>query len=90
MPNNYNIKYFTREHRGSLYESMQTMKYITKKRFNELLTTGLYEYYAYDTRVFQYLFILKDIEKYYKKYTVYIGLEVIEAIQLFDPEDKNI
>lgn len=90
MPNNYNIKYFKRDHRGGLYESLQTQKYITKKEFNQLLTTGLYEYYVYDTRVFQYLFILKDIEKYYKKYTVYIGLEVIDQLSLFDDPEDNI
>lgn len=90
MPSNYNIKYFKRDHCGGLYESLQTQKYITKSQFNDLLTTGLYEYYAYDTRVFQYLFILKDIEKNYKKYTTYIGLEVIDQLALFDPEDNNL
>jgi len=78
------LKYFKRDHRGGLKESLATQKYISKEQFNKLLNTNLYEFYAYDERVFQYLFILKDIEKNYKNYTVWIGIEAIDQLSLFE------
>ncbi len=81
------IKFFKRDHRGGLKESLATKKYISQKDFNNLLNTNLYEFYAYDERVYQYLFILKDIENNYKKYTVYIGIEAVNIKSLFDSEN---
>lgn len=78
------LKFFTRDHRGGLKESLATQKYITQKQFNKLLNTNLYEFYAYDDRVFQYLFILKDIEHEYNNHTVWIGIEAVDQLSLFE------
>ena len=78
------LKYFKREHRGGLKESLATQKYISKEDFNKLLDTNKYHFYAYDDRVFQYLFILKDMEKDYKNYTTWIGIEAIDQLTLFE------
>ena len=34
------LKYFKRQHRGGLKESLATQKYITKEQFNKLLDTN--------------------------------------------------
>ena len=47
------IKYFIRDHKGGLKESLETQVYITTSKFQEILATGNYKYYAYDPRVQQ-------------------------------------
>ncbi len=78
------LKYFKREHRGGLKESLATQKYISLEQFNKLLDTNKYHFYGYDERVFQYLFILKDMQKDYKNYTTWIGIEAIDQLSLFE------
>ena len=49
------IKYGKREHRGSLEDSLKTKKTISEKTFQKLLKN--YNYYCYDSRCNQILFI---------------------------------
>lgn len=67
-------KYGTREHCGGLKESIATSRYISEEKFKRLLP--MYKYYGYDSRVSQFMFILRDIEKYYKQYKVWLFIEI--------------
>lgn len=78
------LKFFKRDHRGGLKESLETQTYISQEQFNKLLDTNLYHFYCYDGRVYQYLFILKDMSKNYKNYTTWIGIEAIDQLSLFE------
>ena len=70
------IKFGYRRHCGGLNESLKTSRYISLVRFNKLLPE--YEYYAYDNRCKQYLFILRNMEERFncfiqKNYMEYVN-----------------
>lgn len=71
------MKFGTREHHGGLKESLETTIYITEEEFR--LKSRNYNYYGYDTRCNQILFIEKPLEKYIK-----------EPLWLFIELDKEI
>lgn len=54
------LKFGYRRHCGGLNESLNTRIYISQERFNQLLPE--YEYYAYDDRCKEYVFILRNFE----------------------------
>lgn len=68
------LRFGTREHRGGLDESLATSKYFDEKRFNELLP--YYEYYAFDERCNQIMFILKDMEHEWRNHPVWLFIEI--------------
>ena len=70
-----NITYGKRKHRGSLEESLKTKKEISEDEFEKLLPE--YKYYAFDKRVNQILFIHKNIQKTFDRYT-WLYIQIIE------------
>lgn len=64
------MKYYTMEHRGGLKEALETKKEISKDEFEKLLP--LYKFYAYDKRISCNRYILKDMEKNFKNYTIWL------------------
>lgn len=75
------LKFGYRRHCGGLDESLKTKKYITLERFNKLLPE--YDFYAYDGRCNQYLFILKDIENKFNCFKTKNYMEYIRRSWLF-------
>lgn len=71
-----NINYGYRRQSGGLDESLLTSHYLTREQFARLLHE--YEYYGYDERCHQFLFILRDMDKKFncfrtKNYQDYIN-----------------
>lgn len=64
------IKYYTMEHKGGLDEALQTKKEITREEFEKLLP--MYEFYAIDKRINCNRYILKDMEKNFRNYTIWL------------------
>ena len=64
------MKYYTMEHRGGLNEALETRKEITEEEFKRLLP--MYEKYAFDKRINCQRYILKNMEKNFKKYTIWL------------------
>lgn len=75
------IRYFQRQHSGGLKESLATQKYISKSKFEDIVKN--YDYYAFDERVNQILFIRKEMEKHIDEPT-WIGIEIHEDKDIFD------
>lgn len=59
-------KFGLRKHRGGLKESLETIKYISEDEFKRILPK--YEYYAFDERVNQVMFLHKHFMKKVVKY----------------------
>lgn len=66
--------YFVRDHRGGLNESMKTMEYIDFDDFKKRINSGNYEFYAFDDRVNQFLWILKHMDKDYLDNPTWLGI----------------
>ena len=56
-----NYRFGKRIHQGSLTDSLLTSVYITYNEFNSLLK--IYEFYTFDERCNQFMFIAKDLTK---------------------------
>lgn len=57
------VLYGKREQRGGLNDSLKTSKYIDEFEFNKLVKK--YDYYAFDERCNQVMFIAKDMSTKY-------------------------
>lgn len=71
MRNNKKVKYGKRKHSGGLQDSLNTSEYINENEFNELVKE--YDYYAYDERCNQVLFIAKDMKREY----IWLFIEIV-------------
>lgn len=56
----YFLKYGKRKHRGGLQESLETTCFISEREFQQCLSS--YDYYCFDDRCNQILFINTDEE----------------------------
>lgn len=65
------IRFFVRDHRATLEQSLRTMRIISPEQFTNLYKN--YEFYGYDKRVMQFLFIARDIEKVSP---LFLGIEI--------------
>lgn len=75
------IKLGYRRQCGGLDESLKTIRYISLARFNKLLPE--YEYYGYDKRCNQYLFILRNMEERFNCFKNKNYLEYVNRSWLF-------
>ena len=65
------IRFFVRDHRSTLEQSLRTTIYISPEQFKNLYKN--YEFYGYDKRVMQFLFIARNIEKVTP---AFLGIEI--------------
>lgn len=70
------VKFYTMEHRGGLAEALETKKEISKEEFDKLLP--MYKFYTYDKRINCNRYILKDMEKNFKNYTIWLLVEEVK------------
>ena len=73
MDNNtkFSISFGVRKHSGGLKESILTTKYISENDFNSIINK--YDYYGFDERVNQIMFISKDMRENYTWAFIQIG-----------------
>lgn len=58
------MKYYEMDHRGSLKESLKTLREITYDRFKFLLSYYNYKFYCFDDRIYSSRYIVPDIPKF--------------------------
>lgn len=64
------MKYYEMQHRGSLKEALKTKKEITKSRFNQMRRK--YIFWGFDERINCNRYILKNIERNFEEYPVWL------------------